>query len=171
MTRFILPAALFFLLVFEGTVFQVFAPDNRGSALELVPRFMFILIMLTGIIRGRSYSLFYGIIFGILYDIVYSPVLGIYTFGFGFFTYLFSISNSYVKRRPSVTALLVTAAVIGLEYYIYGMMLLLGITALPHEAIFTSRLLPSFIMNGLLAAILAVPVRAWFIRMDGADMD
>lgn len=169
MIRFALPAVMFILFVLEGTVFQIFAPDYRGADLTFVPRFMFILILLTGIFRGRSHGLFYAIIFGILYDIVYSPVLGIYTFGIGFITYIFSMSTSYVKRRLALVTLLAFAAVIGLEYYTYGMMSLLGITSLPHEAIFTTRFIPSFLMNGLAAALMVYPVRSWFYSVDGMD--
>lgn len=165
--RFALPAVMFLLFIIEGTIFQIFAPDYRGSSWEIVPRFTFILILLTGIFRGRSHGLFYGIVFGILYDIVYGPVLGIYTFGFGFVTYLFSISTTYVRRRPGVIILLVSAAVILLEYYAYGFVSLLGITSLPHDAVFMNRFLPSFLFNAVMAAILVYPVRAWFYTVDG----
>ncbi|SDN59220.1 rod shape-determining protein MreD [Alkalicoccus daliensis] len=167
--RFALPAVMFLLFILEGTAFQIFAPDYRGSELQFIPRFMFLLILMTGIFRGRSHGLFYAVIFGILYDIVYSPVLGVYTFGIGLLTYLFSMSTSYIKRRLGLVLLLVLMAVIGFEYYVYGMMSLLGITSLAHEAIFTTRLLPSFIMNGLVAALMVYPVRSWFYSVDGLD--
>lgn len=167
--RFALPAVLFLLFIIEGTLFQIFAPDYRGANWELIPRFTFILIILTGIFRGRSHGLFYGIVFGILYDIVYAPVLGIYTFGFGFVAYVFSISTTYVRRRLGVMTLLILAAVIFLEYYVYGFVSLLGITSLPHDAVFMNRFLPSFIFNGLVAAMLVYPVRSWFYSVDGIN--
>ncbi|QKS71845.1 rod shape-determining protein MreD [Paenalkalicoccus suaedae] len=160
---------LLFLFLFEGTVFQIFAPDLRGADYQLIPRFMFMLILFTGIFRGRSHGLFYGIVLGLLYDIVYSPILGIYTFGMGFTAYLLSISTMYVKNRLPLVVFIIVDGVVMLEYYVYGMMSLLSITDLSHENILTMRFIPSFIMNGVVIAVLAFPLRLWFYYLDGRE--
>ncbi|PRO64893.1 rod shape-determining protein MreD [Alkalicoccus urumqiensis] len=165
--RFLLPAVLFFFLVIEGTWLQVFAPDFRGADWQYIPRFLFMLILFTGIYRAKSHGVFYAVIFGMMYDIVYAPVLGVYTFGFGFITYLFSISTPFMRRRPLYTALLVLVGVIALEYYVYGMMVLLGLTTLTHEMLFLQRFLPSFLLNGAAALAAAFPLRWWFNKVDG----
>jgi len=154
--------ALFFLFIFEGTVYQVFAPDFYGFAYQLIPRWMFMLILVAGIYRGRGSGLFYGIIFGIFYDIIYSQVLGIYTFGMGLLAYLLCNSIPFVKNNISVVILSVVFGVALLEYYVYGMMIILGKTTVSHESFLFMRFIPTMIMNFSIMTILAFPLRLWF---------
>jgi rod shape-determining protein MreD len=154
--------ALFVLFIFEGTVYQVFAPDFHGFPYQLIPRWMFMLILVAGIFRGRGYGLFYGIIFGIFYDIIYSQVLGIYTFGMGLLAYLLCNSIPLVKNNISVVILSVVFGVALLEYYVYGMMILLGKTTLSHESFLFMRFIPTMMMNFSIIVILAIPLRLWY---------
>jgi rod shape-determining protein MreD len=171
MNRLALPLAMFVLFLVEGTIFQVLFSRSESGGWQFVPHFMFILIVLTGIFRGRSHGLFYGIMFGVLYDIVYGPVLGVYTFGFALFTYIFSLSFSSVKRSLRMLITVVTLAVICLEHYSYGMMSILGITSQAHGTLFFDRFLPTFLMNLVVAALMVIPVRYWFYSVDGRSDD
>lgn len=153
---------LFIVFIFEGTVYQVFAPDFRGSDLLYIPRILFMLILTAGIFRGRGFGLAYGIIFGVLYDIVYSEVLGVYTFGFGLFAYLLALSFPFVKQNLSITVLIVITGVVCLEYYVYGMMSLVGLTGMPHEDFFSGRLIPTVLMNTGIMIVLVWPMKKWF---------
>ncbi|WP_147803510.1 rod shape-determining protein MreD [Alkalicoccus halolimnae] len=171
MSRLALPLAMFVLFLVEGTIFQVLFSGSTSGGWQFVPHFMFILIVLTGIFRGRSHGLFYSIMFGVLYDIVYGPVLGVYTFGFALFTYLFSLSFSSVKRSLRMLTAVVMTAVIFLEYYSYGMMSILGITTQAHDSLFLDRFLPTFLMNLAVAAFMVMPVRYWFYSVDGRSDD
>lgn len=153
---------LFILFIFEGTVYQVFAPDFRGTDLLFIPRVLFMLILTAGIFRGRAFGTGYGILFGALFDIVYSEVLGVYTFGFGLFAYLLSLSFPFVKRNLSLIVLIVITGVVCLEYYVYGMMSLVGLTAMPHENFFSVRLVPTVLMNLGVMVILIWPMKKWF---------
>ncbi|PYZ93624.1 rod shape-determining protein MreD [Salipaludibacillus keqinensis] len=154
--------ALFILFILEGTVYQVFAPDFHGSAYQLIPRWMFMLILVAGIHRGRGNGLLYGITFGVLYDIIYSQVLGVYTFGMGLIAYVFSNSIPFFKDNLAVLILTVVVGVGLLEYYIYGMMTLLGKTSLAHETFLSTRFIPTLIMNFLVITVFAFPLRLWF---------
>ncbi|AOM82365.1 rod shape-determining protein MreD [Salisediminibacterium beveridgei] len=153
---------LFLVFIFEGTVYQVFAPDFRGSNLLYIPRFLFMLILTAGIFRGRGFGLAYGVTFGAMYDIVYSEVLGIYTFGFGLFAYLLALSFPFVKQHLSVIVLIVITGVVCLEYYVYGMMSLVGLAAVPHEAFLFDRLVPTVLMNTAVMIVLVWPMKKWF---------
>ncbi|MCE7793506.1 rod shape-determining protein MreD [Salipaludibacillus sp. CUR1] len=160
--RYSLIIVVFILFIVEGTVYQIFAPDLHGFPYQLIPRWMFMLILLTGIFRGRGYGLFYGIVFGVFYDIVYSQILGIYTFGMGLIAYILSISIPFIKDNVAMTILTVTFGVVLLEYYVFGMMTLLGVTDMPHETFFNDRFLPTMIMNFTLLVIFTYPLRLWF---------
>ncbi|WP_280769772.1 rod shape-determining protein MreD [Salipaludibacillus daqingensis] len=163
--------ALFILFILEGTVYQVFAPDFHGFPYLLIPRWMFMLLLIAGIYRGRGYGLFYGIIFGVFYDIIYSQVLGVYTFGMGLLAYLLCNSIPIVKKNLSLIILSVTLGVVLLEYYVYGMMTLLGKTELSHEIFLSKRFFPTMIMNFIILAILAFPLRRWFQYFDRKMQD
>ncbi|GEL07131.1 rod shape-determining protein MreD [Salisediminibacterium halotolerans] len=153
---------LFAVLVFEGTVYQVFAPDFYGFPYSLIPRFLFVMIVFAGIYRGRGYALFYGILFGAVYDIVYSQVLGVYTFGMAFFAYILSMPIPAIKRSLPLTVTLIMVGFILLEYFVYGMMILTESTELPHNMFLYNRLLPSAVMNALFITVIAHPLRLWF---------
>ncbi|UTR15465.1 rod shape-determining protein MreD [Salipaludibacillus sp. LMS25] len=164
--RYSLFIALFVLFIFEGTFYQAFAPDFYGFPYELIPRGMFMLILLTGIYRGRGYGLLYGIFFGILYDIVYSSVLGVYTFGMGLIAYVLSIPLPFIKNNLALTILTVISGVALLEYYIFGMMILLGITDLSNDIFLTVRFIPTLIMNFIILTLIAYPVKLWCQKVD-----
>lgn len=157
---------LFVVFILEGTIYQIFAPDQYGVEYLFIPRWMFMLVLFTGIFRGRGYGLFYAIIFGVFYDIVYSSVLGVYTFGMGVIAYLLSISVPFIKNNLSIAILLTTLGVGLLEYYVYGMMLLLGITAMPHDEFLSIRFLPTLFMNLTVLAFAAYPLRMGFQYLD-----
>ncbi|TVP84509.1 MAG: rod shape-determining protein MreD [Alkalicoccus sp.] len=169
MSRLLLPLTIFILFIIEGTVFQIFSGSSHQDTWYFIPYFMLMLVILTGIFRGRSHGLFYGIFFGLLYDIVYGSVLGIYTFGMGLTAYIFSISAAPIKRSLRMLTVVILGAVIALEYYLYGMMSLLGMTGESHGGLFLTRFLPTFIINGIVAALIVSPVRYWFYTVDGRD--
>ncbi|MCR6111495.1 rod shape-determining protein MreD [Bacillus sp. A301a_S52] len=164
--RYSLFISLFILFIFEGTIYQVFAPDFYGFPYELIPRWMFMLILLMGIYRGRGYGLLHGIIFGVLYDIVYSSVLGVYAFGMGLIAYVLSISLPFVKNNLAITILTVISGVALLEYYVFGMMTLLGITDMSNDTFLTVRFIPTLIMNLIVLTIVAYPVKLWCQKVD-----
>ncbi|MCD8509107.1 MAG: rod shape-determining protein MreD [Bacillus sp. (in: Bacteria)] len=105
MIRYYIFLLLFFLFIIEGTVFQIFAPDQYGVEYLFVPRWVFLVIIFAGIFRGRGVGTFYGIIFGVMYDVVYTSVLGIYAFGMGLIAYLLSISISFFQKHLTVAVL------------------------------------------------------------------
>lgn len=162
MIRISLFLVLFFLFIIEGTVYQIFAPDYHGMDSQLIPRWMFMLILFAGIFRGRATGLFYAIIFGVFYDIVYSSTLGIYTFGMGLIVYLLSFSIPFFKRNLSMTIITVTVGVALLEYYVYGMMLLLGVTEMSNDEFLSIRFLPTLLMNLIVLTVVAFPLRIGF---------
>ncbi|UTR11235.1 rod shape-determining protein MreD [Evansella sp. LMS18] len=162
MRKYSLFLVLFVLFIIEGTVFQIFAPDQFGSDLLFIPRWSFMLIIFAGIFRGRGTGTLYGVIFGVMFDVIYSSLLGIYTFAMGLLAYLLSISIPFFQRNLPAAVFLTITAVILLEYFLYGMMLLLGMTAIPHHEFLYSRFLPSLAMNFFVLAAAAYPLRKWF---------
>ncbi|MGJ9384236.1 rod shape-determining protein MreD [Salipaludibacillus sp. CF4.18] len=166
MIRVSLFLVLFFLFIVEGTVYQIFAPNAGEFDYQVIPRWMFMLILFAGIFRGRANGLFYAVIFGVIYDIVYSSTLGIYTFGMGVIVYLLSISIPFFKRNLSMTIITVIVGVGLLEYYVYGMMILLGLTEMSNDEFFSVRFLPTLLMNLIVLAVVAYPLRIGFLYLE-----
>ncbi|ADU31284.1 rod shape-determining protein MreD [Evansella cellulosilytica] len=173
MIRYLLFIILFVLFLIEGTVFQIFAPDQYGVSYLFIPRWVFLVIIFTGIYRGRGAGTLYAVIFGVLYDVIYSSVLGIYTFSMGLIAYLFSISIPFFQRNLTVAILTSLAAITLLDYFIYGMMLIIGLASISHEEFLTGRFIPSFLMNALVIIILAYPLRKlfYFIKRRSEEND
>lgn len=98
MIRYLLFLVLFIFFIFEGTVFQIIAPDMFGTPYTFVPRWVFAIIIFAGIYRGRATGTMYAVIFGVIYDVVFMSILGIYAFGMGLIAYLLSISIPFFQR-------------------------------------------------------------------------
>lgn len=162
MIRYYLFLTLFLLFILEGTTFQIFAPDQYGVEYLFVPRWVFLLIIFTGIFRGRAVGTFYGIIFGVMYDVIYTSVLGIYAFGMGLIAYLLSISIPYFQKNLVVAVITSLLAIAILDYYVYGMMYLLGLTGVDHDEFLNIRFIPSFIMNMVVISVFAYPLKKGF---------
>ncbi|TSB46230.1 rod shape-determining protein MreD [Alkalicoccobacillus porphyridii] len=166
MSRYYIAALLLFLLVFEGTI----VPNAVTSFLQLdvtmVPRFLIVLIVFTGIYLGRMQSFVHGLIFGFIYDIVYTEFLGIYAFGFAFIGYAFAFSTKRIQDSLLVTIILACVAVIFFEYYQYSILQMLGVTDWSGMKFAERRLLPTVIFNGAFAILALYPVRKLMNHMN-----
>ena len=64
MSRYYLSILLFFVFIFEGTIFQYVTYSAEGLYI-VVGRFVLVTLVLLGIYLGRSSSMFYALIFGL----------------------------------------------------------------------------------------------------------
>ncbi|MFC0469418.1 rod shape-determining protein MreD [Halalkalibacter kiskunsagensis] len=162
MSRFYIPAVVFFLLVIEGTLFQLITPYQHDIDVTLVPRFIVVMLVFIGIHSGRYSSIIYGLILGLVYDIVYTQLLGVYMFGFGFIGYAFAYTYKRVQDSFLLHLLLVTLAVSIFEYYQFGLYRLIGVTDLSAVLFFYERFLPGLVLNIAFAILVYFPVKKLF---------
>ena len=159
MSRYYIAALLLFLLVVEGAI----VPNAIANFLQLdvtmVPRFLIVIIVFTGIYIGRTQSFIHGLIFGFIYDIVYTEFLGIYAFGLAFIGYAFAFSTKRIQDSLLVTVILACLAVVFFEYYQYSILQMLGVTDWSGMKFAEMRLWPTLIFNGAFAIIAILPVR------------
>ncbi|OLO40541.1 rod shape-determining protein MreD [Alkalihalophilus pseudofirmus] len=165
MNRILLPLIMLFFFVVEGSLFQVFAPEQYGSGILYIPRFVVVAIVIIGIFLGRTHAIIYGLIFGILYDVVYTELLGVYMFCLGLIGYLLSLSHPYVRRSYSLVVILTLAAVLIVEYFTYGINWMLNITGMMHDEFLRQRLLSTLGMNFLFSLILLYPLRKYLLYL------
>ncbi|NEU29770.1 rod shape-determining protein MreD [bacterium LRH843] len=161
MSRVYIPAAVFILLVIEGTLFQLLTPPQNVD-LILVPRFLVVMIVLIGIHFGRVSSVTYGLIFGLLYDVVYTQLLGVYMFGFAFIGYVFAYHHKRIQDSILIQLLITSFAVIFFDYYQFGLYRLIGITDMSAELFLSVRLFPSILLNSSFMIIIYYPVKTLF---------
>ncbi len=161
MSRIYIPATMFLLLVFEGTVFQLLTPHSPD--IFLVPRFLIVMIVLIGIHLGRYSGMTYGIIFGLIYDIVYSQLLGVYMFGFGFIGYIFALYHKRIQDSLLIQLLIIIVAITFFDSYQFGLYRLIGMTELPIEAFIYKRYIPTLILNTAFAILIYYPIKRLFV--------
>ncbi len=162
MKRYLLPTIIFLLFVIEGTVTQVFLNFSSPEVI-IVPRFSFILVMMSSIFLGRSVGTVYGIGLGLLYDIVHTHILGVYIFSMALVAYIFSFSFRIFQRNLLLLLFTLIVSVICLEYLIYRINTIIGITGLSHERFLGERIYPSVIINSCFAIIVIFPIRKLLI--------
>ncbi len=159
MIRFILSLILFFLFVLEGSFFQVFAPELFGMEIDLVPRFIVVIIVIIGIYYGRPTAILYGICFGLLYDAVYTEILGVYMFTFGLVGYIFSLEYRAIQNSYFYNLLICLLAVVCVEYFTYGFLYLFEVTTMSHVQFFSERLLSTVGLNLIFTLIVLYPMQ------------
>lgn len=169
MLRFFLPLLIFFLFIIEGTIFQVFTPDRFGSEFIIIPRFALAVVIVVALYLGRTTGTIYALVLGLFQDVIYTHVLGVYLFSMAFITY--SLGFSYKIFQKNLFLLIITAifGTILLDYLVYGIHLMIGITNLIHERFFFERLLPSLLVNSVFLIIVIYPLRKLLVYLQNND--
>ena len=166
MIRFALPFILFLLFLLEGTWFQVFVSPSLFENAVLVPRFTLIAVVLTAIFRGPLTGVIVGAATGLLYDFVYTDLLGIYMFSLGFTAYISSFTYHAVRVSYVWQVIIILGAIFVFEWMTYGLYYVIGYTEIIFEEFFIMRLVPSWILNGVVALFLLYPFRTLFHRLE-----
>lgn len=159
MNRYLLPFILFILFIFEGTIFQVLIQPFHHYDLAIVPRFSFIIVIMSALFLGRTIGTAYGMSLGLFFDVIYTHVLGIYIFSMGFVAYLFSFSFRIFQKNLLLLLFTTIISIIFLDYLVYAIHSLIGTTQLPHERFLSERLYPSLIVNSTFAIVVVYPMR------------
>ncbi|WP_216828800.1 rod shape-determining protein MreD [Alkalihalobacterium elongatum] len=165
MNRILLPLVMLLLFVIEGSIFQVFAPEQYNSNLLYIPRFIVVAMVIIGIFLGKTHAIIYGLIFGLLYDVVYTELLGVYMFCLGLIGYLLSLSHPYVKRSYTLVVLITLLAVLFVEYFTFGINSMLNITSMVHDEFLQQRLLSTLALNFLFSLIILYPLRKYLLYL------
>lgn len=169
MIRFLLPFIIFALFIFEGTIFQVFSPERFGSDWIVIPRFAFLFVIVISIFLGRTTGIIYALSLGFFEDVIYTHILGIYMFSMALVAYLLGFTYKIFQKN---IFLLVTTAIFGsilLDYLVYGIHFMIGVTDLIHEQFFYERLLPSLIANSVFIILFAHPLRKFLLFLQKSD--
>ncbi|MDQ0339494.1 rod shape-determining protein MreD [Caldalkalibacillus uzonensis] len=165
MTRFLFILTIFTLLIFEGTVVQVFTAGWWDLHLTMVPRFVVVMLIFAALFLGRVQGLFMGLIFGLFYDIIYGSVVGIYAFTMAIIGYFTGLVFRIFQQNIFLIWLTVLLALVAFEFMVYGLMTLVNVTALDLHIFFFDKLLPTLVLNMIFALLVSYPARNILIQM------
>lgn len=169
MIRFLLPLIIFLLFISEGTVIPLFSPDRFGSEFLIVPRFAFLIVIFVAIFLGRTRGTIYGLVLGLFQDVIYTHILGVYIFSMGLIAYLLGFSFKIFQKN---LFLLIITAIIGtilLDYLVYGIHTMVGITGLAHDLFLRQRLFPSILVNSVFLILFAPLLRKLLVFLQNSD--
>lgn len=162
---------LFFLFLIEGTIMQVYTPEWNGNVLPIVPHFVFIAILLMGLLKSRNQAIIYSVIFGLLVDIIYTDLLGVYLFTMTLSVYLISYLSKIFHMNLLVIFFVMILGVSLLEFQVYGIYLLIGKTVLPIKQFMEWRLPAVYILNGAFTILIFYPFRKFLATMESESLD
>lgn len=169
MMRFLLPLIILLLFIIEGTVTPFVSPDRYGSEFLIIPRFAFLVVIFIAIFLGRTTGTVFGLLLGLFQDVIYTHILGIYIFSMGLIAYLLAFSYKIFQRNLFLLVLTAIFGSILLDYLVYGIHIMVGITDLAHERFFRERFLPSLLVNSLFMIIVAPFLRKLLVFLQNSE--
>ncbi|WP_078379530.1 rod shape-determining protein MreD [Sutcliffiella halmapala] len=165
MRKYVLPALILCLFVFESMSIDLFNIRSINEDWIIVPRFVLITLIICTIYTGPYIGMIFGMVFGFLYDIVYTEILGVYLFAFAIAAYFVSKIMKVIHANIFISLFMILFAIAIVEYLVYGIHFLIGTTVMMHPEFFTTRLLPTLGFNGIVSLIIIFPLKLFMERL------
>jgi len=154
MIRFLLPL-IALVLFFLEPVFGLFSPlQLDGVYYYIVPRFLLMFLIFVTVYYDARSAMFYGLFFGLLYDVFFIDIIGLYSFLYPMMCLIAGYIVKSVQRNLLVATVLTLLLTALFEFMLYLFFSAISLAALPAEAFFISRLLPTMIANSLFLVML-----------------
>jgi rod shape-determining protein MreD len=162
MPRSRLTLLLFIAFLLEGTILKWIIPPDWQTHVMVTPHPVLILLIFIGISFNRYWSLAYGLSFGMLHDIVYyGPMIGTYSFAMGLVGYLIGLFASRLHANILTGMFWVVSGNLLFEWIVYGIYRVFQVTNISVQWAFLHVMLPSILINLLLALLMYLPMRKW----------
>ncbi|WP_191567027.1 rod shape-determining protein MreD [Metabacillus idriensis] len=171
MNRILLPLLMLFIFISESTFVDLIELPFTSDDQVIIPRFVMLSLVFITAYHSQKFGLIYGIVFGLLHDIVYTEILGIYLFAYPLFAYLISKALKALQGNMLVVLFLSLLAVTLLEFYLYGIQMLIGYSHLSFYDFTNLRLLPTLIANSVGAVILIYPMSRFLSKIKSDYLD
>jgi rod shape-determining protein MreD len=151
---------LFFLL--EDTLLKWIIPVSWQMDVHVAPHPMLVAVIFIGVYIHRHWSLAFGLGFGMLHDIAnYGPMVGTYSFAMGLTGYLVGLVSSRTDHNVLTSMFWVVSGNLLFEWVVYGIYRIFRVTDIGVQWVFLHEMLPSVLINLLLALLMYVPMRRW----------
>lgn len=171
MNRILLPLFILFVFISESTFTDLIELPFTSEDQVIIPRFVMLSIVFITAYYSQKMGIIYGLVFGLLHDIVYTEILGIYLFAYPLFAYLISKALKALQGNMLVVLFLSLLAVTLLEFYSYGIQMLIGYSNLPFYDFTNLRLLPTILANSVGAIVLIYPMSRFISKVKRDYMD
>ncbi|WP_456278118.1 rod shape-determining protein MreD [Bacillus sp. AK128] len=171
MRKWLLPTLALLCFIFESVFVQVLPSELFNMERIMIPRFVMVIIVLITMLTSVSKGMIYGFVLGLLYDLMYTDLMGVYMFAYTFLAYGVAMIMK-VLHINILTVILISLLSIGiLDFFVYGIMILLKITMMPVEEFLMVRLLPTLVLNLAFVILLFVPLRKQFFKIIDTNKD
>ncbi|MBY6035316.1 rod shape-determining protein MreD [Fictibacillus nanhaiensis] len=157
MKKILLPFLIYLGFISESSLVQAFLPHQNSMEWQIIPHFSMVMILFVAMYLNTTYGLIYGLGFGLLTDLLYTDIIGVYLFSMAATAYVTSIFSRYLFGNLIVTLLLSIVGVTILEFFVYGLNSLIGISNQMIDLFLYKRLVPTLIINGLFAILIYYP--------------
>jgi len=165
MKRFFLLFVLFIGFVSESIFVDLIPLSFLSEEKIVVPHFIVVFLIAISAYTTQSIGIIYGFLFGFLYDVFYTEVVGIYTFTFPLLAYLTRKALKAFHNNVFVLFLLSLITISLLEFYTYGLYLLIGMTSMDINDFTNNRLLPTLAVNATVAILLIYPLKKFILSL------
>ncbi|WP_409341658.1 rod shape-determining protein MreD [Paenibacillus sp. MBLB4367] len=153
-------ALLFLVFLLEGTVLQLLVPVVWQTKVTVSPQLILLAVLYISVFLGRHRGVVYGLGFGLLHDIVYyGPMIGTYSFGLGFCAYLVGWLAQRTRGGIFSSLLLIAIGNLVFLWIHYGIYRIFQITHNDVEQTFLYQMVPSLLVDLLIALAIYVPMR------------
>lgn len=168
MKRAILPLLLLASLILESTAME-FLPDQWVlQDYMIIPHWVLIIIMFIAIFYDydRTYMcVLYGITYGFLVDMLYTDILGVYMFTYGIVAYIIHGLKKMLHANFYVAFLLSLLGLLLVEWGLYFVYTMTGITTMDIETYVLYRLIPTILANMVFMLLLYSFFPKWLYRL------
>ncbi|MCZ0756670.1 rod shape-determining protein MreD [Anoxybacillus sp. J5B_2022] len=166
MKKLFLPFLAILFFVSESLFVDLWPKSIWYEHYIFAPRFLLIFILFVTVYVTQTHGMVYGLILGGLYDVVYTEILGVYLFSFPLIAYIAAKAMKWFHNHLVVTCFLSMIFVSILEFYVYGIQLFIGKTAMPFEQFYSYRLLPTLLVNALFLLFFSYPLKQWLVKIE-----
>jgi rod shape-determining protein MreD len=160
--KWIIPILALLCFVSESIFVQILPSEMYEYGRIIVPRFVLIMIVLISMYTNVTTGMTYGIVLGLLYDLMYTNLIGVYMFAFPLIAYIIAVTMKVLHINILIISLMSIISVTMLEFFVYGVQLLIGGTTLHVGGFLQLRLLPTLVLNLAFVILFYIPLRKHF---------
>ncbi|KKB43472.1 rod shape-determining protein MreD [Bacillus thermotolerans] len=165
MKRLLLPLLVIVLFYSDSVIHLVFPESLFGDEQVAVSRLFLIGLLFMAAFLDRNTALKYSFLFGFFFDIFYTGILGAYMFFLPLIVYISSKLVKVLENHLFVFCFIVLFSVFLLELIMFQLNVLVERTEMTAAQFMTTRLGPTLLLNFVIYALLAVPLKNVFEKL------
>lgn len=145
------------IFMYIDFLFSEFSPLFINElSIYIVPRMLFMYILLISIYVSPQISAFFAVLFGLMIDVYVGLIYGVHTFGFVMFVIFMHTAFRVFYKDFVAMAFVVLLLTFLYDAYIYLVYTILGLVDMPLFDYFALRSVPSLLINALLYMVIFI---------------